>query len=171
MASINMSSIMSKAKASLSNSNISGSVDLTGNADAYAIVQSAGEDLVAAINREIGSTGRFAGAIGNARIVSISVSGTTGTVEIDIDKNHRPSLWPEGYPDGWDDMAQLFNNGYNAKNYVYGNWNGKRIRSRRSMPAMHFIQRAVDSFNGTGNRYTVISKEIGGRFEGKNESG
>lgn len=165
MASINMSSIMSKAKAALSNSNIGRGVNLAGNTTAYTIVQSAGEDLVAAINREIGSTGRFAGAIGNAKIVSVNVSGTTGVVEIDIDKNHRPSLYPEKYPDGWEDMAQLFNNGYSAKNYVYGNWNGKRIRSRRYMPAMYFIQRAVDSFSGTGNQYTVIDKEIGDRFK------
>lgn len=157
---------MSKAKTSLANIKLDGNVDLTGNKDAYAIVQSAGEELVARLNSAIGATGKYAGAIGNASIDSISVSGTTGTVEISIDKNHRPSLWPEGYPDGWDDMAQLFNNGYNARDYVYGERGGKRIRSKPTMSGLYFVQNTVNEFKGrSGAQYTVKDIEIGERFE------
>ena len=77
-----------------------------------------------------------------------------GGYEIHVNFRHEklelPSLWPEGYPDGVDNIAALMNRGYSAKNYVYGEWpegSGRRIRSRKSRQGTHFMQTAVEHFN------------------------
>lgn len=88
---------------------------------------------------------------------------------------HRDSLYSEGY-DGVDNIVALLNNGYHAKNYVYGWWerhspsgdNGYRsggfdqtdawIRSRKDRTGLGFIQQAVQDFNGNyGADYNVTA--------------
>lgn len=64
---------------------------------------------------------------------------------------HKPSLYPEGYPDGAD-IDVIFNNGWHAKNYVYGSKfdtalphiSYKKIRSIKDFNYTHFIQETID---------------------------
>lgn len=62
----------------------------------------------------------------------------------------RPSLYKEKY-DGIDNIVALINNGYSARDYVYGIWSGHenlgRIRSRIERDGSHFIQIAINDFN------------------------
>lgn len=63
---------------------------------------------------------------------------------------HKPSLYPTGYPEGAD-IDVIYNNGWHAKNYVYGlkldtalpHVTHKRIRSLKDFNYTHFIQEAV----------------------------
>lgn len=81
-----------------------------------------------------------------------------------VDDLHRDSLQPEGY-DGIRNIVALLNNGYHAKNYVYGYWEGHSpagesrfdgrsidtsayIRSRKDREGLQFIQQAINDFNG-----------------------
>lgn len=79
------------------------------------------------------------------------------------DDLHRDSLYSEGYEDGISNIIALLNNGYHAKNYVYGNWNnhspiGKYVRSRKDREGLHFIQQAIDDFNkNLGSRFNVTA--------------
>lgn len=90
---------------------------------------------------------------------------------------HRESLYSEGY-DGVDNIIAVLNNGYHARNYVYGWWDGHEpsennayrsgwvggdlgyayIRSRKDWGGLHFIQQAVQDFNGNyGSDYNVTA--------------
>lgn len=90
---------------------------------------------------------------------------------------HRESLYSEGY-DGVDNIIAVLNNGYNAKGYVYGWWEGHEptednayrsgwtgsgstdayIRSRKDREGLQFIQQAVQDFNGNyGSDYNVVA--------------
>jgi len=79
---------------------------------------------------------------------------------------HRDSLENDeglGY-DGIDNIVALFNNGYHAKNYAYGWWNGHHpsnvpvnsikyedyawVRSKKEREALRFIQQSIADFNG-----------------------
>ena len=84
--------------------------------------------------------------------------------KIDIQFNgdtHRVSLYPAGY-DGIDDVIKLLNNGIGgAKNYVYGDWHGERIRSLRSRAGSYFIQEAKSKFmSECADKYGVIDIDI-----------
>lgn len=90
------------------------------------------------------------------------------------DDLHRDSLYSDGY-DGVRNIVALLNNGYHAKNYVYGDWDGHAptgeskfdgrsidtsayIRSRKDREGLHFIQQAVQDFNGNyGYDYNVTA--------------
>lgn len=103
-----------------------------------------------------------------------------GTSEIFIyftGDTHRESLYPEGYEGGVDNIVALLNNGYHASGYVYGWWDGHQdyagghtdlrnagmessvwIRSRKDFDGYHFIQQAVQDFNGNyGSDYNVTA--------------
>ena len=78
---------------------------------------------------------------------------------------HRDSLYSEGY-DGVDNIVALLNNGYHARNYVYGWWDNHKptgdnsyrsggfdssdawVRSRKDREGLGFIQQAIQDFNG-----------------------
>ena len=80
------------------------------------------------------------------------------------DDLHRDSLYPEEY-DGVRNIVALLNNGYHARDYVYGWWDNHSptgdsiyrsglnassawIRSRKDREGLHFIQQAINDFNG-----------------------
>ena len=106
----------------------------------------------------------------------------------------RPSLY-EDYrgpndEEGATNIVAIFNNGYHATKYVYGNWTGQEvkssssggnadlgrtpldyrgatigfyndpfIRSRKDREGLHFIQQAIDDFNGNyGSEFNVVAK-------------
>lgn len=88
---------------------------------------------------------------------------------------HRDSLYADGY-DGVDNIVAVLNNGYHARDYVYGDWDthsptgesvfdgrsidsSAYIRSRKDREGLHFIQQAVADFNGNyGADYNVTAK-------------
>ncbi len=90
------------------------------------------------------------------------------------DDLHRDSLYSDGY-DGVRNIVALLNNGYHAKDYVYGDWDGHSptgeskfdgrsidtsayIRSRKDREGLQFIQQAVRDFNGNyGADYNVTA--------------
>lgn len=87
---------------------------------------------------------------------------------------HRDSLYPDEYS-GVNNIIALLNNGYHAKNYVYGDWDGHSptgeskfdgrsidtsayIRSRKDREGLQFIQQAIRDFNGNyGSDYNVTA--------------
>lgn len=69
----------------------------------------------------------------------------------------RDSLYKEKYG-GVDNIIAIFNNGYHAKNYVYGYWHDQPTHSRKNRDGLHFIQQAISDFNDVyGNRYNVTA--------------
>lgn len=88
---------------------------------------------------------------------------------------HRDSLENDLGYEGVDNIVALFNNGYHAKNYVYGWWNGHKatgdgvlrsgvdtdfawVRSKKEREPLHFIQQAVHDFNANyGADYGVTA--------------
>lgn len=57
---------------------------------------------------------------------------------------HRASLYAPGYPEGAD-IDVLYNNGWHAKNYVYGrNTQGFPIKSKKEFDTTDFIRQAIE---------------------------
>lgn len=83
-----------------------------------------------------------------------------GSYEVSIfftgDK-HRESLYPNGYPEGVDNIVALLNNGFRIgadKKQAFGMWHGQMTRGLRTREGLHFIQEAVFEFNNTyGDAY------------------
>lgn len=74
---------------------------------------------------------------------------------------HRDSLYPAGYPEGVNNIAALFNNGYGANDYVYGEWHGERIRSKKERNALNFIGNAVQNYMANyASEYGVIDIDV-----------
>ena len=87
---------------------------------------------------------------------------------------HRESLYSDGY-DGVRNIVALLNNGYHAKDYVYGDWDGHSpageskfdgrsidtsayIRSRKDREGLNFIGQAIRDFNGNyGTDFSVTA--------------
>ena len=85
-------------------------------------------------------------------------------------------IYDLGY-EGVDNIVALFNNGYHAKNFVYGWWDGHKatgdgvlrsgvdtdfayVRSKKEREALRFIQQAVMDFNASyGAEYGVTAVE------------
>ena len=60
---------------------------------------------------------------------------------------HRDSLWQNEYPEGVNNIAVLFSNGYKASNNVYGMWHGNTTVSRLQRSPNDFMGKAVAEFN------------------------
>lgn len=84
----------------------------------------------------------------------------------------RRSLDPDHYNDV-ENIVALFNNGYVASDYVYGEWNSSYptpdadeemgtvrhglVRSRIYRPAKYFMQHAVSEFNAKYAKYGIMA--------------
>lgn len=105
-------------------------------------------------------------------------------ISFDPDALHKESLYDEGYPKGLENIVALFNNGYHAKNYVYGWWEGHSptgtalersssddgdfawVRSRKEREPLNFIQDTVAEFNARyGTKYGA-TVEVGSDYKG-----
>lgn len=77
------------------------------------------------------------------------VDGVGWVIELwfNEDAAFSPSLIPEWYDEVY--LPILFNNGWEAQNYVYGEWvsKGVYIRSKIRRKGEKFIQKAVEAFN------------------------
>lgn len=97
------------------------------------------------------------------------------------DDLHRDSLYSDGY-DGIRNIVALLNNGYHAKNYVYGYWEGHSptgeskfdgqsidssayIRSRKDREGLQFIQQAVQDFNSNYGADFNVTAIAGDEYE------
>lgn len=79
----------------------------------------------------------------------VKVSDNRYEVSISLGGNlARNSLAPSRYG-GVNNIVALFNNGYEAGNYVYPEGESKYTRSRKSRSGLHFMQQAVSSFNSS----------------------
>ena len=118
--------------------------------------------------------------VGETLSVGTPTKRADGSYEVvlrfDSNALHRDSLENDdlGY-DGIDNIVALFNNGYHAKNYVYGWWNGHRptgeaigrsmtasedyawVRSKKEREALLFMQDAEAEFNSVyASKYGVV---------------
>lgn len=125
--------------------------------------------------------------VGETLSVSDPKRHADGSYEVilsfDANALHRDSLENDrgGY-DGIDNIVALFNNGYQAKNYWYGWWDGHRpssgdvsyrsgsdgeyawVRSRKEREALQFMQDAEAEFNSIyGVKYNV-TVELGSKY-------
>lgn len=84
---------------------------------------------------------------------------------------HRESLYPDGYPDGLDNIILLFEGGYSVDNYVYGVWNvvGERVRSRKERDGNDFLVQAINEFNN-GDSNGFARAELLGEYKEKSEN-
>lgn len=116
--------------------------------------------------------------VGETLTVSNPVRRPDGSYEVilrfDSSALHRDSLENDLGYDGIDNIVALFNNGYHAKNYVYGWWNGHRptgdsvyrsgatgdyawVRSEKEREALQFMQDAEAEFNAIyASKYGVV---------------
>ena len=95
---------------------------------------------------------------------------------------HRDSLYSEGY-DGVRNIVALLNNGYHAKDYVYG-WRDNHaptgdnsyrsggfnsqdawIRSRKDREGLNFIGQAIQDFNGNYGADFNVTAVAGDDYE------
>lgn len=78
---------------------------------------------------------------------------------------HRESLVPDKYG-GIENIVALFNNGYSAGNTVYGIWHGEQIASLTERIGIHFIESAVRNYMGNyASEYGVIDIEIDSAYK------
>ena len=107
------------------------------------------------------------------------------TIDLSFSGNlHRDSLYNEMY-DGIDNIVALFNNGYVARNYTYGYWDGHSytgeyntlrtmpgdnfayVRSKIGRPTLNFMQSAINEFVNAYKEYGV-SVELSDEYNGDN---
>lgn len=81
--------------------------------------------------------------------------GNSGDYKVDISFDgsalRRESLEPDLYPDGLNDIVQLFVKGYSASGSVWGEWHGDKHWGLRHRSPNDFMNKAVEEFN---NKYT-----------------
>lgn len=81
----------------------------------------------------------------------------------DDESLHRESIVPDEY-DGVNNIIAILNNGYEAHDFVYGDWHSlstgetKHIQSLEKRKGIYFIQEAVRTFNfNYGKQYNVTA--------------
>lgn len=100
-------------------------------------------------------------AVTNLSTENPTRSGNRYNVHMWIDgEGHRESLQPDEYA-GIDNIAVLLNDGYEARNKVFGVWRGHNgdqpIWSRRIRHGAYFIENAVDRFKASkASQFRVI---------------
>lgn len=89
--------------------------------------------------------------LGNIIVKENFIKGSGWVIDVSFDEDEVTSnslYWQNPEYEMGAYLPVLFNEGYDADNYVYGYDNyGNYIRSKRHRDAEHFIQDAVDEFN------------------------
>lgn len=91
-----------------------------------------------------------------------------GSASIEIymsDAPGRASLYPKKY-DGVDNIVAIFNNGYTAKDRVYGKWHDKYVSSLDKRQGSFFMQKAVDAFMDKYGSEFDVSVELDPIYNG-----
>lgn len=183
MASINMDSILAKAKTYMrsdgkSKVNIvvsklmSGSVCPQSGKTVHTPEEAAAK-FIEVLRNSIESSGLSAGAIeavSNIEHSSAHQLGDSNTYIISVyftGDLSRPSLDTDRYPNGIRDIVNMFNYGAPKDGHrmhpVHGEWHGNETWSRTVIPGAHFIEQAVTDFMGNyASEYNVTNISVEG---------
>lgn len=131
----------------------------------------AAKKLIATIRSVAASSGLPASVMEHIESLNYTLpyEFTDGSKGIQIyisDNPKRESLYPAKYG-GVDNIVAIFNNGYSAKDSVYGVWHGKPAKSLDSRQGSFFMQKAVDQFMSSYSDYDVsvdLSSDYSGAF-------
>lgn len=182
MASINMESILSKAKACTETAQFQKKIEqkadilianggVAGTASGRMVTIS-GMSMAAAKFIEVLKSEIDGSDIAISSVISLEhgspVKVGTNKYQIDVwfsNNLHRDSLVPGKYG-GVDNIIALFNNGYSAGNTVYGIWHGEQIASLTERTGIHFIESAVRNYMANyASDYGVIDIEIDAAYK------
>lgn len=182
MASINMASILAKAKACMRSSEQQRKVELQvdkiiasgghisgGGIQSIHTPEEAADKFIEVLINQIEScagSDHASGALGGTAIsalVNLSHSSPTKVgknryvIEVSFnDDLYRYSLVPSKY-DGINNIAALLNSGYSAGHTVHGMWHGNKISSLPMRDGAHFIDNAVNEFmSNYAGEYGVV---------------
>ena len=131
----------------------------------------AAKDLISMIRSAAASAGLPASVMEHVESLDYTnpfelPDGSMGIQIYLTDDPKRPSLYPEKYG-GVDNIVAVFNNGYTAKDFVYGKWHNKKIRSLDERQGSFFMQKAVDTFMaayGDSNVSVDINSDYSGAW-------
>lgn len=179
MASINMDSILAKAKAHMGSSTgqnkidnviskvMLGNIRLQSGGTAHTPEEAASK-FIEVLRSSINSAGLSEGAIGAVSNIehgsAHSIGHNTYIIGVYfVGDMTRPSLDEAKYG-GINDIVALFNNGVDhTMRPVHGLWHGKETWSRTVIPGTHFIEQAVTDFMGNyASEYNVTSISVEG---------
>lgn len=179
MASVNMESILAKARGYMGGKAGKSKVDtivnkvMLGNirlqsGGASHTPEEAAAKFIEVLQHSINSSGLSAGAIAAVSDIdhgsAQSIGNNTYIVGVYfVGDMSRPSLDEEKYG-GINDIVALFNNGVDHKmRPVHGEWHGKETWSRTVIPGTHFIEQAIQDFMGNyASEYNVINISVEG---------
>ena len=140
------------------------SVTITGNIITEAQMAEAAEKMKSIlIQCSSGLPSSVQAHVANTSIGAITQTGPSSySVELSFEGDmFRESLQPSIYG-GVDNIVALFNNGYFARNEVYGDWHGYRVFSKKERAGTHFVTHAVAVFNSTcGGQYHATASASG----------
>lgn len=177
MASINMDSILAKAKAYTKSAEFQKQLE----SKTDEIILTGGGKPTGAFGAAISIAGASAAADKFIEVLQGEIRSLGGTIEADlahgepykVGKNRyqiavwfsgelsRESLHPCGNYKGINNIIALFNKGYTARNRVYGTWHGNQIASLQHRDGLGFISSAVNNFMGNyGNEYGVLDISV-----------
>lgn len=178
MASINMDSILAKAKAHMESAGQSkvntvvskvmlGNIRLQSGGTAHTPEEAASK-FIEVLRNSINSAGLSEGAIGAVSNIehgsAHSIGNNTYIIGVYfVGDMTRPSLDEAKYG-GINDIVALFNNGVDhTMRPVHGLWHGMETWSRTVIPGTHFIEQAVADFMGNyASEYNVINISVEG---------
>ncbi len=179
MASINMDSILAKAKAHMGSSAgqskvntvvskvMLGNIRLQSGGTAHTPEEAASK-FIEVLRGSINSAGLSEGAIGAVSNIehgsAHSIGNNTYIIGVYfVGDMTRPSLDESNYG-GINDIVALFNNGVDhTMRPVHGLWHGRETWSRTVIPGTHFIEQAVADFMGNyASEYNVINISVEG---------
>lgn len=179
MASINMESILAKAKAHMGsnvgqskvdnvvNKVMLGNIRLQSGGTTHTPEEAAAK-FIEVLQSSIGSAGLSEGAIDAVSNIehgsAHSVGHNTYIIGVYfVGDMTRPSLDEAKYG-GINDIVALFNNGVDhTMRPVHGLWHGKETWSRTVIPGTHFIEQAVTDFMGNyASEYNVTNISVEG---------
>lgn len=90
-------------------------------------------------------------------------AGDKCTIKVSFAGNmHRESLAPSIYPGGIDHLEELLDQGVShTMRPVYGEWNGRTIRSKTTINGAYFIDAAKRDFMASyGSEYNVVDINV-----------
>lgn len=179
MTSINMDSILAKAKAHMGSSAgqskvntvvskvMLGNIRLQSGGTAHTPEEAASK-FIEVLRSSINSAGLSEGAIGAVSNIehgsAHSIGNNTYIIGVYfVGDMTRPSLDEAKYG-GINDIVALFNNGVDhTMRPVHGLWHGRETWSRTVIPGTHFIEQAVADFMGNyASEYNVINISVEG---------
>lgn len=179
MASINIESILTKAKAHMKsnagqckinnivNKVMCGKIRLQSSAITHTPEEAAAK-FISVLQDSINSAGLSENAISAVSNIEHGSAHSIGrnTYLIDVffvGDMTRPSLDEAKYG-GIDDIVALFNNGVDhTMRPVHGLWHGEEVWSRTVIPGTHFIEQAVTDFMGNyASEYNVTNISVEG---------